>query len=743
MDAAGNVYISDTGNLRIRKVGTDNNINTVAGTGLQGFSGDRGPAISATFGRPLDLAFDAAGNLLVNDQSNARIRKIDLNGVITTIAGNGTTTTSGDHGPATAAGLNRPNGIATDSSGNLYVSEQIGQYIRKVDKNGIITTIAGTGAYGYSGDGSTAATAQISFPSQIVVDAQNDVYFSDTANCRVRVITPNGNINTIAGNGVCQFSGDGGSATAASFFFNHGLALDPAGNLYVADQANERVRVVSNAGTISTYAGNGTFRSVPDGTPPSGTVLYGPGGMAFDKAGNLYVSNAGGNTILKLTQNGVTKIAGLGAGGFTGDNGPALNAILDYPLGIAADPSGNIYFADNGTNRIRKISTQGIITTFAGSGVTPGYSGDNGPAAQATLNLPTGVAIDSKGSVYFSDQGNQRVRKVTTAGVISTVAGTGVAGYNCDNCSAITSQLNYPAGIAIDSSDNLYIAEVANERIRMVTPAGVISTVVGNGTFGSSGDGGPAIQSPLGGPFGLTLDSAGNIYIGEVYSNRLRMVTRSSGTIATLAGNLNAGFSGDGGPGINAALNSPESLAVDSAGNVYIGDFNNNRVREVLTAATSFVASPNVSLLSATAGGSLSTAQTLTLASSLPGLPYTVAALPQGSASWLQLSKTSGLMPDALSIRADPSTLSQGSYTATIVINAPGAVPPTQSLTLLLSVTPPLPGKLGISNQNLSFSLTPGASPASIQVSVSNQGSGNRSSSPRPLPPQPEATGCR
>jgi sugar lactone lactonase YvrE len=268
----------------------------------------------------------------------------------------------------------------------------------------------------------------------------------------------------------------------------------------------------------------------------------------------------------------IDTFAGNGTSGYSGDNGPATSATLS-PGGIAVDSAGNLYIADN--NRIRKISN-GVITTVAGNG-TYGFSGDNGPATSAQLFNPQGIAVDSAGNLYIADTFNNRIRKVS-GGVITTVAGNGTSGSRDENIPATTAQLNWPYGVAVDSAGNLYIANTYNNRVCKVS-GGVITTVAGNGTHGFSGDNGPATAAQLSWPDGVAVDSAGNLYIADTDNNRIRKV--SGGVITTVAGNGTEGFSGDKGPATAAQLGWPYSVAVDAAGNLYIADTYNNHIRKV------------------------------------------------------------------------------------------------------------------------------------------------------------------
>ncbi len=574
LDSAGNLYIADTGNFRIRKV-ANGAITTVAGSGVGGYSGDNGPATSARLGDPQGLAVDSAGNLYIADTDNFCIRKV-ANGVITTVAGNGLQGFSGDNGPAAGAQLNSPFAVAVDSAGNLYIADTDNQRVRKV-ANGVIATIAGIGTQGYSGDNGPAIGAQLNFPTGVAVDSAGNLYIAD-GSARIRKVA-GAVIATVAGNGLVGFSGDGGPAISAVLSSDDGVAVDSAANLYIADYNNNRIRKVTN-GAITTVAGGGT--TVAGSGPAIGAQLY-PGAVALDSAGNLYIADGVSNVIWKIANGVMTAVAGNGTRGFSGDGGPATSAELSGSESVAVDSAGNLYIADTFNNRIRRVAN-GVITTVAGSGTT-GFSGDNGPAINAQLNTPSGVTLDSAGNLYISDTGNACVRKVS-GGVIATVAGIGgMPGSGGDNnTSATKSTLSSPGGIAVDAAGNLYIADDFFDSRVLKVSNGVIDVVAGDGTHGFSGDNGPATSAALWEPGGIALDSAGNLYIADGTNQRIRKV--SNGVITTIAGNGTEGFSGDNGPAFYAQLNGPGGVAVDSSGNVYVADGGNGRVR-LLTPAGS------------------------------------------------------------------------------------------------------------------------------------------------------------
>ena len=283
----------------------------------------------------------------------------------------------------------------------------------------------------------------------------------------------------------------------------------------------------------------------------------------------------------------ISTFAGTGTAGFSGDNGPAIGAQLNSPGRVEVDSSGNVYISDTANNRVRKVAPDGTITTVAGGGaLAPSPTGDNGPAVNALLNQPRAIIFDPAGDLYIADSGNNRVRKVATDGIITTIAGNGTLGNAGDGGPATNAQLNNPDGLALDPVGNLYIADAYNFKIRRVDPSGVITTYAGTGTPGSSGDGGPAAGATLRQPYALAEDTAGNLYISDVASNRIRRIDKSTGIITTFAGTILPGFAGDGGPATSAQLNGPTGMGFDSAGNLYFADLNNHRVRKIDTSGT-------------------------------------------------------------------------------------------------------------------------------------------------------------
>jgi sugar lactone lactonase YvrE len=583
VDSAGNIFVADRGNNQIRRIDhATQQVTTVAGTSLCAFDGDGLPATIAHLCDPTGIALDAQENLIIADRANNRIRKVDhTTQIISTIAGTGGFGFTGDGVPATSASLAGPADIAIDSTGNLFIADIINNRVRRVDHaTQIITTVAGNGTSVFSGDGGPAISAGLPFPQRVVVSTSGALFIADGLDSRVRRVDAKGLITTVAGNGIRSFAGDGGPAVTASLDSPSGMALDSTGNLLIADNGTNRIRIVDPVGTIHTIAGNGEAGFAGDHGLATDALLLQPTDAVVDDAGNMFIADRSNHRIRKVDTTGViTTFAGNGQAGFSGDGGPASSARLNLPFGLAVDHSGNLFVGDEGNNRVRKIDAQGIITTIAGNGVAFLFSGDGGPAVNASLT-PLGLELDSAGNLFIADSFNNRVRMVNPMGIITTVAGTGSSIFAGDGGPASNANLNGPVGLALDKVGNLFVADSGNNRIRKIDRAGIITTVAGNGTAGGTSAGNPAIETPLNLPTGVGIDRSGNLLIAD-FTDRIQKVD-SAGIIHTIVGTGAPGFSGDGGLGLDATFNFPSAVRVDASGNLLIADQNNNRIRKAV-----------------------------------------------------------------------------------------------------------------------------------------------------------------
>ena len=477
-----------------------------------------------------------------------------------------------------------------------------------------------------------------------------------SGNNRIRKVSPTGEITTVAGTGSRGFSGDAGPPTAATFENPTDVAVDSAGNLYIADSGNGRIRKVLALGGIITIAGTGKTSASGDGGPATSAVLAKAAiraspGIALDSAGNLYISDSLNGRVRKVSTSGIiTTFAGRGTCCFSGDGGPATSAELNGPSALLVDSADNVYIADTFDNRIRKVSPDGIITTFAGNG-TASFTGDGGPATNAALNGPQGLAMDSTGNIYIADTQNFRIRRVSPDGIITTFAGNGVfAGCDFTRCFApgdggiATGAAIYPQGIALDSAGNMYIAD-GGHRVRKVSTSGIITTILGDGMRKYSGDGGPATSAQIFNPNGVAVDATGNIYVTSPDDARIRKIS-TSGIITTFAGNGTQGFSGDGGPATSASA-TPSAIIIDSAENVLfvnlISGTSGVRIRAVLSAPPQVQVTPNQLRFTGASTGAAPPSQDITFNATVPGVLFTA----QSDSSWLRVSAPGGAAPGA------------------------------------------------------------------------------------------------
>lgn len=622
-------------------------IENIAGTGGRNFGGDEGPANMAILDLPSSVVETNAGDIVFSDQANYRLRLVDSTGTIYTICGDGTPGYGGDGGPAEEAKLNSPKGqaaqpagrIAIDDNDRIYIADTANHVIRMVDNNGVITTIAGTGVAGYSGDGGPALQAQFNTPSDVEVSPDGSLYVADTANNVVRKIDPDGVVTTIAGTGELGYAGDGEAADEALLNRPYGVALSPSGDLYIADTHNHRIRRITavlppdfdpNAGggfeevpivpctntlgSICTYAGTGQTGFSGEGADRLSTVMYWPFDIEFTPSGRTYVLDWNNHRIREVRADGtIQTVVGtedVGDGPFDlsdltspGAIGTTVN--LNHPTDLFELPDGTLGFMAWHNHKIRTWDPEtGRVLVVAGRG--GGYlpmgatQAENIAVSGALFNQPAHSALDAQGNLFVIDQRNQRIRVIrnftTLLGeaTIYTVAGNGMKGFNGDGV-ALETQVAFPAGgnpeptggIAIDENGVVYFSDSHNHRIRKIEFTdedfldGTVTTIAGTGTAGFAGNDGPGVEAQINLPGDIEVGPDGNIYFADTNNHSVRMINLDTGIITNIAGTGVEGYSGEGGLAINAQLNRPFGVAFDAAGDLYISDTFNSRVRKV------------------------------------------------------------------------------------------------------------------------------------------------------------------
>ena len=547
-------------------------ITTFAGPVEPGAGAADGPGSAARFNQPYHVAADASGNIYVADSNNNTIRKITPAGDVTTLAGLAGSAGGAD-GTGSAARFNYPCGVAVDGSGNVYVADRYNHTIRKITPDGVVTTLAGLAGAGGSADG-TGSAARFSYPTGVAVDGSGTVYVADTWNQLIRKITPAGDVSTLAGSPGAM-GGTNANGSAARFWYPHGVAVDGSGNLFVGDTNNCQIRKITPAGDVTTFAGGGGIGG-GDGNGNAAQFNY-PQGVVVDGSGNVYVADVTNATVRKITPaRDVTTLAGL-AGSFGCADGAGSAARFNGPCGVAVDGSGNLYIADSQNHSVRKIAPAGDVTTFAGL-AGPGSADGTGSAAR--FYCPFGVAVDGAGNVYVADNQNQTIRKITLAGVVTTLAGLAGSSGSADGTGS-AARFYDPVGVAVDGSGNVYVADERNHTIRKITPAGDVTTLAGlAGNAGSAdGTGSAALFHD---PMGVAVDGSGNVYVADQTNHTIRKIT-PAGDVTTLAGLAGNAGSADG-TGSAARFFYPQGVAVDGSGNVYVGDMNNCLIRKITPA---------------------------------------------------------------------------------------------------------------------------------------------------------------
>jgi uncharacterized protein (TIGR03437 family) len=595
-------------------------VRTIAGSNLVG---DGAAATAAILSQTEGIAVDGKGGFYVVDADDCRIRHVAASGQIQTVAGTGVAGFNGDAGPGAMIQLNNPYGLAIDGLGNLFVADLGNARVRKLTPDGTLTTVAGGGSKypGWSTEGVPAASIILKAPRNVAVDRNGNLYISDFGANQIYRVDPGGAFSIVAGTANSGFAGDGGLAKNANLSAPAGLVLDASGALYFADSGNGRVRQIIN-GTINTLLqipsptglamnASGTLYVAASGYFGTITRAVGQGltarDVAVDADGTIYLT--GNNTVRRIgTDGSVTVVAGSGASRYYGgDGGPAASARLHNPAGVVVDDLGNVYISDTDNQRIRKISTNGIMTTFAGTG-EQGSLNPAGNALLAQLNGPRGLALDSMRNLYVADTANKRVCKITPSGTIVVVI----------------DKLNQPEAVVVDGHDSVYIADTGGGQVLMLTATGVVSTVAqglrpaglaidkqGNlylseSTRISKMSNSGALSTVLDGlkdPRGLTLTTSGDLVIAETGAHRVQVLS-STGAVITYGTGI-PGFAGDDGDAHPLQFSSPTDVGVDSAGHIVIADTGNQRIR-VLTPAVDVGPSPlNVPTVTILNGASL------------------------------------------------------------------------------------------------------------------------------------------
>ncbi len=650
-DENGDMVVAAWHNSKVKRLefATGEFVN-VAGTGARSFGGDGGPANDALLDLPSGVVVDSIGAysrgaIIFSDQANQRIRIVDTNGMIQTLCGTGMAGYAGDGGRAEEALINAPVGQAAppasridmDMLGNIYLADTGNHVIRVIDNAGIITTIAGTPRQaGYGGDGGPATAALLNTPSDVEVTPDGVIYIADTFNHVIRRITPDGIITTIAGAPEMRgFAGDGEAAEDARLDRPYGIAVSPDGELYVADTHNHRIRRVTadlppdfvpddgtgdgivdqvpctdEPGSICTFAGTGVNGFNGDGRDRLQTALYWPYDLEFTPSGRTYVLDWNNHMVREILDDG-TFITRVGEQ-FVGDGpldlsdleppgAPGTIVTLNHPTDLLELPNGNLVIVAWHNHKLRMLDPQTqLVTVIAGRGAS--FAGDNGPVGrpEVRFNQLAHAALDPDGNLLIVDQRNQRLRLVRDFvemlgdGIVETVLGTGMPGFNGDGLTPLETQVRFPTGsnpeptggIAIDSAGVVYFADSNNNRIRRVEfnadyTDGVVSTIAGTGTAGSRGDGGLAVEAEISFPADLELGPDGNLYFADTNNNKVRMVDLVTGIITTVAGTGERGYSGDGGQAVDAMLSRPFGVAFDEAEDLYVSDTFNGRIRRV------------------------------------------------------------------------------------------------------------------------------------------------------------------
>jgi sugar lactone lactonase YvrE len=567
LDSAGNVYVADAGNHVIRRITPSGTVTTIAGVAGAAGSAD-GAGAAARFFLPSDLAVSADGTIYVADTENHVIRKITAAGVVSTLAGS-VDQAGNANGTGSAARFAYPQGITIDIAGDLLVADTYNHLIRKVTTAGVVTTVAGTGSAGHV-DGIGSA-AKFEYPYGVAVDRAGAIYVADSRNHVIRKIV-SGTVSTLCG-AAGVFGSEDGTGQAARFSSPLGLSADGEGNIYVADTYNHLVRKVTPLGIVTTVAGLPISFGSIDGRSGAARFKY-PNGVAAGNDGNFYVADSANHTIRKVSPSGFVSTVAGGHGLPGSADLQGTDARFDFPIGIAVDNTGNIYVADTQNHTIRKITPAGAVSTLAGLAGNPG--GADGTGSLARFQFPFGIAVDSHGTIFVGDTWNHSVRKITPGGVVTTLAGTAGQLGSSDGVGA-EAKFFAPEGVAVDLQGNVYVADDGNHTVRKITPDGVVATLAGSPGVTGSADG-TGSSATFSFPFGLTVDSFGNVFVVDAGNHTVRKIT-PAGEVTTICGSAGT-LGGADGNGSIARLNGAAGIALDSAGNLLVADAGNHSIRK-------------------------------------------------------------------------------------------------------------------------------------------------------------------
>jgi uncharacterized protein (TIGR03437 family) len=780
------LYVSDDGSAAIRRINLATSQSAVvAGGGKLIDDLIPIPARSANLNFAIGLALDHSGNLFIADDAHHRIRKLTPDGLMTTVVGTGTPGYSGDGGPAGRAQLQFPKAVAFDANDNLYITDSQNGAIRRVDRmTGVISTLAGGPGNTAQGDSIPALTARLRQPYGIALNSSGDIYFTDNADHLVYLLQiGNGTLRRFAGTrATAGTTGDRGPAVFARLQEPRGVAVASNGDVYIGMLGMIR-KVAATAGIITTVLGNTTgFSPLAEGAP--GSAVYVPGNVEHlalaEGASRLYAILSGSNAVGQISLAGGEFSIIAGDPTRVGDSGAALVASLAQPNKIAIARDGMLYIADTFHHRIRRIAPgaggvgTGMITTVAGTGVvslTPSF----GAASTAPMAFPRGVALDASGSLYFTT-GFSMIRRIDAGGNVQTVAGTGTPGFSGDGVPANTSRLNDPWAMTLDAAGNLYIADSGNHRIRKVSPGGFITTVAGTGAPGSTGLGAQATAAQLNFPIDVRLDPLEqNLYIADQGNRRVVRVNLASGIITSAFAPINArgiafdpnsrliltdinriyrvdpvtgasevitgdglaGFSGDGGQANLARVSGVLGVVLDAVGNILFSDTVNNRIRRI----SASIDPPRLTLnpfqltFAASQGGTKPSDQVVEISTSnLARAGWISTVRTESGGNWLTVRPAAGATPAVVQVSADPAGLVVGEYTGTVSFGSAGAINSPQLLSVLLRVTAAQPTILELGPQLLTFQGIAGqSSPVAKSFTISNRGGGTLDWSVLPL----------